>query len=341
MQINIALSGFGHVGRAFGGLLAEKHTDLTRRYGLDMRLVLAANSRGAAHDGGGLDLKFLESLAQGGELADIPGFTEGLTGPEAVALSRASVWVEATPSHAKASFEPGMSNIKKALGDGMHAVTLCKGPLVHNFAEIMGIAQAAGTKVKYSGATAAALPTVDVAVNSLAGSRITSIEGILNGTSNFILTCMEREGLSFAQGLAEAQRRGIAEPEPSLDVEGWDTAYKLLIIANTLFEKTFSLSDMAVEGITRVGAADLKEAGNSGGTLKLVGSAELRKEACVLKTGPKFLPFEHPLAGVSGTTKGIHFVSDTMGPLTVIGGYSNPRGAAAAALKDIISLYML
>jgi homoserine dehydrogenase len=339
MQVKIGLSGFGHVGRNFAALLAEKEGDLSRRYSLDLQLVLAANSRGAVSAENGLDPGLLGRLQASRDLDGLKGFTAGLTGPAAVAAAGAAVWVEATPSPAREGFEPAFTNMKLAIAGGIHVVTLSKGPLVHAFAEIMELAAAAGVKIKYSGATAAALPTVDVALASLAGSRITAVEGILNGTSNYILTCMEEEGLDFAGALARARQQGIAEPDPSLDVGGWDTAYKLLIIANTLFGGAFTLEHMDVQGIEGIGPADQEAARRLGGTLKLVGSARLTGEGYILQAGPQILPGRHPLAGVRGTSKGIHFVSDTLGPLTVLGGPSDPRGAAAAALKDIINLY--
>ncbi len=338
MQLKLALSGFGNVGRNFIKLVEEKQAEIARRYNLELRVVTVAGRQGSVHNAQGLDLQSLVALSCGRELEKLPGFIKGSTGPEAVAASNASVWVEATPSHARDP-EPALSNFKGAFAAGMHVVSLSKGPLVCAFSEVASLAAKAGVKIKYSGATAAALPTIDVALTSLAGSRITSVEGILNGTSNFVLALMEKDGISFAEALQEARRRGIAEPDPALDVGGWDTACKLLIIANTLFGQVFQMADITVEGITGVTAADLKEARFSGGTIKLIGSAKSREGGYVLHTGPQYLPWEHPLAGVQGTTKGIYFCTDTMGPLAVIGGFSSPRGAAAAALKDIISIY--
>jgi homoserine dehydrogenase len=338
MRVNIGLSGFGGVGRNLVKLLWEKKNEISRRYQMEIRVVTLAGRQGSIHALEGLDLKTLWTLASGGELTGLPGFVQGVTGPHAVQASSAGVWVEASSGQAE-SAEPGLSNFRKAFQKGMHVVTLSKGPMVYAFDEMVHLAGKSGVKIKYSGAAAAALPTIDIALHSLAGSQITSIEGILNGTSNYVLTLMEQEGISFAEGLQQARQQGIAEADSRLDVEGWDTAHKILIIANTALEQAFSLKDATVEGITKITAADLLHARRSGGTIKLVGSLENQGSGFSLKTAPKFLPLDHPLAAVNGTTKGIHFCTDTMGPLTVIGGFSNPRAAAAAALKDIISIY--
>lgn len=338
MQVNMGLSGFGGVGRNLLTLLREKKSEICRRYQMEIKVVTLATRQGSLHAAAGLDLETLSTLGNGRELSCLPGFVSGLTGPEAVQASAAGVWVEAS-SGESGSAEPGLSNFRRAFHKGMHVVTLSKGPMVYAFAEMVRLAREKGVQLKYSGAAAAALPTIDMALYSLAGSQITSMEGILNGTSNYILTLMEQEGVSFAEGLNLARRQGIAEADSRLDVEGWDTAHKLLIIANTAWEGKFSLQDITVEGITAITGADLLNARRSGQTIKLVGSAQGLGEGRVLKTGPRLLPLAHPLAAVNGTTKGIHFCTDTMGPLTLIGGFSNPRAAAAAALKDVISIY--
>lgn len=337
MQVDIGLSGLGGVGRNLVKLLEEKKKEIFRRYQLEINLVTLAVRQGSFQAVEGLDLKSL-SHAAGEELTGLPGFVQGITGPHAVQESSAQVWVEASSGQAD-SAEPGLSNFRRAFQKGMHVVTLSKGPMVYAFEEMVRLARKAGVTLKYSGAAAAALPTIDIALHSLAGSQITSIEGILNGTSNYVLTLMEREGVSFTEGLGMARQQGIAEADSRLDVEGWDTAFKLLIIANTSLEQIFSLKDASVEGITKITTADLQHARRSGGTIKLVGSVESFDSRFILRTAPKYLASDHPLARVDGTTKGIRFCTDTMGPLTVIGGLSNPRAAAAAALKDIISIY--
>jgi homoserine dehydrogenase len=190
-----------------------------------------------------------------------------------------------------------------------------------------------------SAATAAALPTLDVALTSLAGADILRADGILNGATNFILTRMDEDGVSYQDGLEEAQKMGVAEPDPSLDVEGKDTANKILLIANEVFRANLTLKDIPVEGITRITPSQIEEAKGKGMVIKLIGKAEKKGDRVVASVGPVGLSREHPLATVRGTEKAISYFTDTMDRVTVSGGRSNPLGAAAALLKDIINIY--
>lgn len=242
------------------------------------------------------------------------------------------VLVECSPSNIKDG-EPGLTHIRQALKSGWHVVTANKGPLVINFAGLMERARSRGLALKISGATAAALPALDVALYSLASAEILRMEGILNGTTNFILTKM-REG-----ALKEARAKGIAESDPSLDVEGWDTASKLLLITSAALKKVSSLDDVKVEGITNVSPQLLQQGRKEGKALKLLAIMERDEKELRLEVGPVVIDESHPLYGVDGTNKGITFITDSMGAITVIGGKSDPRGAAAALLKDIIQVY--
>jgi homoserine dehydrogenase len=192
--------------------------------------------------------------------------------------------------------------------------------------------------LRFSGATAAALPTLDVALYSLAGTEISRIEGILNGTTNYILTRM-KEGIEYQKALKEAQSRGIAEPDPTLDVGGWDTASKILIISNAVLHTDFSLADVKVDGITAVPTNLLNEGKEEGRALKLLGKITKETGSFHLEVGVTLIDKDHPLFGVDGTNKGITFLTDTMDSITVTGGKSDPRGTGASLLKDIINIY--
>ena len=192
--------------------------------------------------------------------------------------------------------------------------------------------------MRFSGATAAALPALDVGLFSLAGTEILSIEGILNGTSNFILTRMG-EGVTYEKALEEARAKGIAEHNPALDVEGWDTASKLLLIGNSALGLSLSLVDIKVQGITAIPPALIESSRKEGRTIKLIGKISRRGTDWDAEVTPIAIAPGHPLSGVDGTNKGITFQTDTMGAVTVTGGKSDPRGAAAALLKDIIQTY--
>ncbi len=294
-------------------------------------------------DGGVLcaDRLPLESL-----LEDQPGgirgsvlWKQGLKYIEALDGMEPGVLVECTPSDLRTG-EPGLSHITWALENGWHVAAASKGALVLDFRKLNDLAAKRGVRLMASGAAAAALPTLDVGVGSLAGAEILGIEGILNGTTNYILTKME-EGVTYAEALADAQTRGIAEPDPTMDVDGWDTAAKLVIISNTVMGTGFGLDEVGISGIRDIAPHLVPKAAEAGKALRLMGkcSKEDRTHPWRLEVGLALLDGDHPLFGVRGTTKGITFYTDTMGPVTVVGGRSDPRGTGAAMLKDIINIY--
>jgi len=338
-DVPIALTGFGHVSRAFLTLLREKSPALERRYGLRFDLMAVVKAEGCLFSG--------EPLAVGRHLKD-----------DATAVERHAAWregmklsdllpragqggclVECTPSDLRTG-EPGLPYILAALENGWNVATAGKGALVVAFRRLRTLAAERGLALRFSGATAAALPTVDIGLVSLAGAAIEGIQGILNGTSNYILTKMA-EGLSYESALQEAQRWGIAEPDPSMDVGGWDSAAKLLLIANTCLDTDYGLGDVRVTGIDGLPTGFASQAAAEGKSAKLLASATPAKsgKGWSLEVRPSLLDVSHPLFHVSGTEKGITFTTDTMGPVTLTGGRSSPRGAAAALLKDLINIY--
>jgi homoserine dehydrogenase len=231
-----------------------------------------------------------------------------------------------------------LTYVHQALEQGWHVVAAAKGALVRDFKNISARAKSKGLALKFSGATAAALPALDVGLVSLAGVEILKIEGILNGTTNFILTRMG-EGCSYADALREAQVKGIAEPDPSMDVEGWDTACKLLLIANAVAGADLELEDIHVEGISGLSYEFIRRAKDASQAVKLLGKVDRREDGYHAEVVLSCLEKSHPLFSVDGANKAISFFTDTMGAITISGGKSDPRGAAAALLKDIINIY--
>lgn len=343
-RFRVILSGYGRVGRAFAELLVQKQDILVERYHLSFQLVAVVDVDGAAlapQDSDLLAEGFLSALLPGkGPSSFVHYGRPGQTTPDLVSQGIADVLVEATPTNIGHG-EPGMTNITCALERGMHVVTAAKGPLVVAFDRLRDLARENGVALKYSAATAAALPALDTGLYSLAGAEITKIEGVLNGTTNFILTRMQNYGESYQDALSEAQSRGIAETDPTLDVEGWDAANKLILISNAVLGSSLTLDSVDVSGITGVTVERLRAAHAAGKALKLIAQATVVGEnGDTVDASVRLveLPLHHPLAHVSGAEKGVTFTTDTMDRVTVIGGKSDPRGAAAAILKDLINL---
>jgi homoserine dehydrogenase len=335
-QVPIVLTGFGNVGRAFLKLAREKHAFVRERYGLDLKIVAAFRSTGGAmldDDPGAATFAASPEL----KLETLPTWTPGLRLVDVLDGSLLGVLAETTPSNLKTG-EPGLGYMRAALNRGWNIAAASKGALSVNFAGLMEIARRQGLSIKFSGATAASLPTLDVATISLSGAEILGIDGILTGTTNHILGRLE-EGLTFDAALREAQILGIAEPDPSMDIDGWDTACKLQLIVNAALGMGLTLGDLAVQGIRDVTPESQRAARAEGKILKLIGRMTRDGDHFRASVAPVAIEASHPLYRVHGTNKGIAFFTDTMGTVVVTGGKSDPRGTAASMLKDIINIY--
>ena len=324
-KINIILLGYGRVGQAFIRLVQEKKDFCIDRYDLQIRIGVVLNSRGGLTPDP--DKQAFEEFSY---------WKSGLGVREALESQEAGILVDCTPSNIQDG-EPALGYTHQALDRGWHVVTANKGPLVVDFDSIRKKADKNKLSLGMSGATAAALPTLDVALHSLAGSEIHCIEGILNGTTNYILTRMS-EGKEYSFALEEAQLKGFAEPDPSQDVGGWDTAAKILIITNAIFGRSYTLKDIHVEGITNISLELREKARETGKVIKLIGRFTQNDKVPQLETRVSLIDPSHPLYGVDSAQKGITFFTDTMDSVTVTGGKSDPKGAAAALLKDIINI---
>lgn len=342
-NIILVVCGIGRVGREFLRLLAERGPELETRYSQRFILRAAADIGGAALSASeeGLDpRRLLDHLNRGGTVENFETHGRpGLSGKQAIETSGARVLIEATPTNLEHG-QPAKSHILAAIKQGMDVVSANKGPFVLFYKELHEAARQNNCGLHISAATAAALPTLDVARVCLAGTRIQSAEGILNGTTNYILTQMSIHNTPYAAALKQAQDMGIAETDPSYDVEGMDTANKIILICNRIFKTSLGLKDITVQGITSVTPRDIREAAAVGQVIKLIGSCEIIQGSPRLCVAPKQLDQDHPLALINGSEKAITYMSDTMGAVTVSGGRSSPVGAAAALLKDLINAGM-
>ena len=334
----VILCGLGNVGRAFARLMAERHGQVKEKYGLNLELAAAVDIGGAAlSDQGSLPIEeLLSHVEAGGAVETFVGYGRpGVSGVAVISETAAKILVETTPTNLKDG-EPGRAHMVAALENGLDVVSANKGPLVLYYRELLDLAKTKGCQIFMSAATAAALPTLDVGLVCLAGADVLAVEGILNGTTNYILTRMHVEKCSYETALAAAQEMGIAETDPTLDVEGLDTRNKLVLITNRVFDKNFGLSDVEVTGITGVTPEDIDKALAAGKVIKLVGTGQIENGEVNLSVSPKVLDTDHPLAAINYSEKGISYLTDTMGRVTVSGGKSSPVGAAAALLKDLI-----
>ena len=339
-KTRVIVCGFGRVGREFARLIHEKTNFMRTAYGFELSIVGVGELTGSLHRPGGLDpAETANAFERDGGFAGHPNLEAAWQGLDLIRSASADVLIETTPTDIRTG-EPAMSHIREALGRGVHVVSANKGPFIRAYRELTGLARENNARLKISAAAAAALPTIDVAETCLAGAEILGIEGVLNGTTNFILSRMRTSGQSYEEALAEAQALGIAETDPTLDVEGFDTANKLALITNVCMDADLRPEDVERTGISDISLAEVQSASAEGKIMRLVGVSRRDESGRVsASVAPQLLTPDHPLAGVEGAEKGITYTSDTMDRVTVVGGKSDPRGAAAALLKDLINIY--
>lgn len=328
------ITGFGSVGWHVANLLARRKERYAETYNAEVKLIAVCKSHSGLYDPAGLSLAECKAF-QANDLTSLDRHkhSPNFTGPGFVPQAGVDVLIEAGPTNFVTG-EPGSSYIRTALEHSIHAIALSKGALVLDYAGLADLAHTHGVMLKISGATAAALPTIDLLQYNLAGCEIQSVRGIFTGTTNFILSKMAEEQMSVTEAVSLAQQLGIAEPDPSFDIEGWDTACKLTILANAVFGTSLKLDDVSREGIGTVEPETLRACCEQKLVPKLVGKIERTLQGVFAQVGVEYLPLDHPLAQVRGTTKAIHVQTDVMGDFLVIGGKSDPQAAAAAALKD-------
>jgi homoserine dehydrogenase len=250
----------------------------------------------------------------------------------------ADLLLEASPANMQ-NGQPGLGCIEAALTRGMHAVTANKAPLVLAFPRLLALARTHGVKLRFDATVAGGLPAVNLGQRDLAAADIHRLEGVLNLTTNYILTRMAQDGLSYDQALADAQAAGHAETDPSLDVEGWDAANKLVILAHSVLGQAATLDDVAVEGILGVTAERLARSAAGGKRVKLVATAEKQGEGYRLSVRPTSLDAHHPLAQLGPKQMGIVYHTDISGIISAAIVEETPVPTASAMLRDVVDIY--
>ncbi len=338
--IRLLLVGVGNVGCRFLELIARKRDLLRRRLGLELVLVGVADRSGVAICPDGLEVQPVVNLKRAGQgVARLsPWGRPGVSALEMVQATPAGLLLEASPVNLEDG-QPGLGCIEAALARGMHVVTANKAPLVLAFPRLLALAQAHGVQLRFDATVAGGLPAVNLGQRDLGFATIYRLEGILNLTANYILARMADDGLSYAEALAEAQAAGHAEADPRLDVEGWDTANKLVILAHSVLAFPATLADVAVEGILGITAEMLAQAAAAGKRIRLMATARQQGDGYHLSVGPAWLEADHPLARLGAKQMGIVYYTDVCGILSASIVEETPLPTAAAMLRDVVNLY--
>ena len=329
--MRIILCGFGVVGQSLVKLFDSRSEDLYAKYGLKPRVVGVFDSKGSAIDSSGLDLeKLVESKKKHGSAKNYSNSKNKMSGIDLIKNLEADVLIETTASNYKDA-EPGMTHITMAMKKGMHVISVNKGPLALAFPSLLELATYNQVLLKFSGTVGGGTPILDYAKDSLRGERITSFAGILNGTTNYILTNMAN-GLTFESALKDAKARGYVEADEALDLDGLDAAAKLVILANWIMGMKVTMPDIKCTGIRKVTTDDIKKAAKKKCAIKLIASCN--KE---LEVGPKEVSIDDPLC-VNGTLNAIAFTSEHSGTQTIIGKGAGGMETASSILRDLLDI---
>lgn len=333
-KMRLCVLGFGAVGQGLAKVVLMKHEELIEKYGIDLEITAISDRSGAAINPNGLDLQqALDTKEKTGKIKDYPEYgVSGVDGVEVLDKAEYDCLVEATPTNIDDG-QPTQTHILKAMNDKKDVVTSNKGPLALNFKTLIETARENNVKFRFEASVGGTMPVINLARESLAGNNIHSVQGILNGTTNYILSRMANEGTEYEPTLKEAQELGIAETNPYQDVEGLDAACKIVIIANSLMGWDVTLDDVSREGISGISSNAVKLALKDGYLIKLVAEAndgKLRVAPMLVKQGSLF--------AVNGTLNVITLKTDLSEDVTVVGVGAGSIETASAILSDIISI---
>ena len=327
-KITCSILGFGAIGQGVAEVLLMKKEYL-ESIGLEVKVVAIVDSKGGTVNPEGLNLAdCLSHKRIRGTVA-----LQNISGIEVIKSVDHEVVIETTPTNIK-NGGVGLQNMLAALQTGKSLITSNKGPLTLKYRELMMTAKAAGSKFRFEATVGGSMPIINLSKEVLAGNKIISIKGILNGTCNYILTRMLEERANYTDILAESIELGIAETDPTYDVEGIDTACKLVILANSIFGLDTTYKDVEVTGITKITPEALAMANENGYAIKLIG--EVSRER--IEVAPRLVPINHPLA-VGGTLNIASLCTELAGETTVIGKGAGPLETASAILSDLIAIY--
>ena len=313
----ILLAGYGAVGKAFHELLLEE----AARFPEPPRVVGILRRSGAWVDDAGLK----------------PGATllnkrQHLTVPEALEKVRPDALVELTPSNLQTG-EPGASHIRAALERGIPVVTANKGPILRHYRALTDLAREKGVALRFEGTVAGSIPTLNLHEHCLPGNPVVRIDGILNGTSNYVLTRMTEEGLGFEEALKEAQELGYAEADPTADVDGHDAAAKVCILANHVLGLPLQFEDVRREGIRSITAAAIRLARKEGYAIRLIASVDATTGKATV--APRLVPQDSSL-NVGGSLNVVRLTTAHAGAFTISGKGAGGRETATAVLSDLL-----
>ena len=336
--MDIGLIGFGGVGQALIKLLIDKESYLLQQYNLKINVKYIIKSNGGIYNASGINLsEILKVIDENINITCHNEWKDNLNINDIIENNDIDTLVELTSTNIETG-EPGLTHIRKSLENNINVVTGNKGPILLDYKKLKVLADNNNVELKVGCTTGGALPSINGGIYDIAGSKIQSIEGVLNGTTNYILSKMANDNVDYKEALLEAQKVGIAESDPSLDVLGYDTASKIIILSNVLMNSDLKLEDLKINGIEEVRLDNIEKAKVRGNKIKLIGKVYKKDNLVKGYVTPIEIDENHPLYCVDYKNKGIYYKTDTLGDISIIGGASGTMNAAASILRDIILL---
>ncbi|MBN1337817.1 MAG: homoserine dehydrogenase [Bacteroidales bacterium] len=336
MKHKIGLLGFGTVGQGISEILLNKKDDLKKKYGFKYDIVAVADFKfGNVYNPKGLDIALMLKEASAGKKfsKDVVDWDNH----KIIKKSNTTVWCELTYTDLQTG-GPAIGHVKTALESGKHIVTSNKGPAALHYPKMKKLAGKNGVRFMIEGTVVAGTPVINLATGPLAGCNISKIRGILNGTTNYMLTEMEK-GMSYSDVLKVAQEKGYAEADPTGDVEGYDARAKVTILANVVMGAGIAIDEVSCEGITKITPADIEKAKKQGKRWKLIGSVEMKENKVEASVKPQMIDLTHPLAGVMGAGNALTFSTDLLGDVTIVGPGAGKKETGFAILSDLLAIH--
>lgn len=335
MEYKLALLGFGNVGRALAELLLHKELELKENYGITFKVTgIATGSRGRVIDPAGLDLpKVLAAFSAAQSLAAFDRLPSS-DSFDFIQKCGADVLFENSPVN-YASGQPALDYIRTALGLGMHAISANKGPVVHAWRELKDLARAHQREFLHESTVMDGAPIFSLFSRALPAARLLSFRAVLNSTTNLVLSQME-SGASFEEAVLHAQKIGIAETDPSGDLDGWDAAVKVAALATVLMDHPLKPAEIDRTGIRGISAEMVRKARAEGKRYKLICTAAWQEGILTGKVAPELVTLDSPFFSVEGTSSMIEFQTDVLGSLTLLEGNPGPETTAYGLLADFI-----
>jgi homoserine dehydrogenase len=338
--IRVALIGFGNVGQGFTEIIRDRGEWYADIFSLDIRIVAVTDLQfGAVYDPDGLDPDaLLSAIRNNRSFAGLDAEKPGWDAQTTIEKSNADVIAEISFTDLTTG-EPATSHIRQALENGKHVITTNKGPIALHFEELIQLAQQNGVQIGYEGTVMSGTPALHLGMDVLRSAGVQQIEGILNGTTNYILTEMAK-GLAYNAALKQAQELGYAEADPRGDVEGHDAAAKVAILCTVLMGKAIKPDQVECTGIAGLDQEQIQEARQNEQCWKLIGSVEKTDEEVKASVKLKCLPLTHPFAAVNGATNAIHYTTDLLGEVTLIGPGAGRVETGMALINDLILIFL-